>query len=1160
MVLPCNHTVCKNCLSKKKKENIFFCKRCNKNVILSNNIKPNKKILQKLLEKNNQNYSSQNENEENEEEGEEQEEQEEQEEEENEEGEEIEDEEENEEGEEEEDERNDTNEIKEENSENEVDSSENNDKYSIKSKKKTYYKNKNSKNIEDFKDSNIKKNILKKNTKNSLNQYEEENDTENNNKKKRNSKIKKKKFKTKGKNASLEIGASRVNFTSQSSGQNRSSDNKDSNNEEIESEEKEYNDEENDYYNNKNNSNDKNKRLSSRKSSLTNRKNSLNKKKNKLKNEEESESIPLQEQNDLCIKHKEKAIEFFCSDCSCAICSLCLYESHNGHKLSLLEDISGIIKKKMLEFFIKVQEIIKVNKDNKFNWQKRKDEVNEYLKQQVVLVSKSFKEIKNKLEEKKNMIIKEFKNKYSHEFTRFDKIKIAIDNDSKEMEKINNIIDNNRKFFSISSDAIILKDIEKYKKIFKQTGLDCGKLQKNEIAIKSELSIDPAMIPMTVNINGLIELLNKVDPKNICYPKVVANFKDDNENTSSNQLKNANKNEYNQKFSHSSSFTGVNNNNYNNYKPIEEKKYQNEMDNPFFNKTGINQSHISNARKGYSNSNKYFMENVPQLNLKYRNNTGNNFLKLNQNDLNDSNYGEYGPPNHNRGKFLRQLEMTPTATFMNVQRSSKFGQTIKEPPNSIVNIPNNNNAYNINNINGKNFNGNYNENNNIDQGIFKENGFGSRGSDYSNHNNNNNYNNINNNNYNNTNNYVKIKINNSFGSLNEYNNNYNDSILQRKNNFILKERNPSAGFPLKLNEGNAIILPKISPIPQNTKNDSNKNINNQSNIKNLNKRNSNSKSNKNNLNNINISDSENSLSNKDNDDSIYCFGEANYCLKFYLKKQEWELIPYTSQLSRQLGLLRYSGICSLPSYRIILSGGCKKETDEPSNLFFLINSKNINDIKNLKNLPKKKYFHGCVFLNNNIYIIGGYDHYDRSNAIPSTIRTVERYNISKKQWQNLHGLNEARACFGQCIFNGQIFIFGGLYNGSTLQSIERYDEESNVWSIYHIKLPIKLAKPGIINIDNKNIFVIGGTDENLLPINNVFSCKFDSENDKNAWNKEPDLICPRATGNTCFLWKKNIFVLGGSSTNFFEKFDLNNNLFFILPMLIQIYKTRKRNE
>ena len=1109
-ILPCNHVVCSSCLKNHKNKNLYFCQRCNKNLILSNtNLKLDKKILKKLHIKlknrstNKSYFSTKYGNEEEEEE------------------EDKEDGEENEEGEEEEDEENEEEEdedtyendkIVEENTENENDISENNENNNITKIKNEQKPNKNE-------NPTVRRSILKKNPRFSGQPNIVEKDDYNTKDNKNDiSKMKKSKISSKNKfdrrkskftrKTSRDIGASRVNFTSDVSSPNRSI-KESENSEESENEEEQEESDENTSNNkkNKDSSNDKSKKLSSRKGSnvaISNR-NSLNKKKEyKAKKLEESESGPIVEGNDFCIYHKEKPIEFFCSDCSSAICSLCLYESHNGHKLSLLDEMSGIIKKNMGELFTRLQDIVKINKDNKFNWQKRKDEVNDFQKQQINIVIKSFKEIINKIEEKKALIIKEFKNKYNHEFNRLEQIKLAIDNNGKEMEKINNLIENHIKSFNTSTDAMILKDVEKYKKIFKQIGLDFIKLQKNEIAMKTEINIDPAMRPMTVNIKGLIELLNKVEPRNICYPKVISISKDENDNINLSQQKNYGKNDL--KFSHSS-FTTLNNNMNNNYKSIEEKKYQNDNDNYYNN---INQNQFLNVRNrnSFQNNNKYYIENNPQQNYKYRNNIGNinfnsmNNNKFNPNDLNDSNYGEYGPPNHNRGKYIRQLEMTPTATFSNVRRSSKYG-TFKDSPNNYANIPNNYINDNNNHVNGKNYNGNYNQNTPAaeGQGIFKENGFGSRGSEYSNHNN-----------YNN--NYKRTR-NNSFGSFNENNN----SILQRKNMMVLKERNPSACLPLKMNE--AIILPKISPLPKNSQNSSNKSLN------------------KNNIRYNNNSDSE--KSNKDIEDSVYFFGEADYCLKFYFKNRNWELISYKTQLSRQIGFLRYSGVCSLPSYRIILSGGCKKETDEPSNLFFLINSKNINDIKNLRNMPKKKYYHGCIFLNNNIYIIGGYEHYDRASSIPSTLKTVERYDMSKKQWQNLHGLNEARACFGQCVFNGQIFVFGGLYNGSTLESIEKYDEESNAWSFYHIKLPMKLAKPGIVNIDNKNIYVIGGNDENYIPVNNVYKCQLDSDKDKNVWSSQQDLICPRTTGNACFLWKNNIFVFGGSSTNYFERFIIDEN-------------------
>ena len=1122
LTLPCNHIICKSCLNRQKNKNIYFCKKCNKNILLSkNNIKPNQIIL-KNLQMQSQDNSNDNQNiySSKEEEGEEEQD------EENEEGEEeLNEENDEEEGEEEEDDIDENDEIVEENSENENNTTNNNESHTINniSKIRNNDKKKNSK-TQITQNSHIKKSILKNSPKyRKINDNSNDNDKDlvnynNKNKKKRkgirqNINNIKRTESPKKKNVSFQdIGPSRVNFSSQEISQdneiNSESNNENTENEESENEEEE--EEENNYSknndNNKKNSKDIIRKLSRKGTnySISNKNSFKENKDYKFNKKEESESIRSLEGDDFCIKHKDKKIEFFCYECNSAVCSLCIYETHNGHILKLLDDMSGTIKKKMGDLFSKMQDIIRINKDNKFNWQKRKDEVNEYKNQQINIVIKSFKEIYDILEEKKNLIIKEFKNKYNHEFNRFDQIKMFLDNNGKKMEVINNSIEKKIKSFNINSDAKILKDIEKLNLFYRQVGLEFIKLQKNEISIKADLNLDPATKPMKININGLKELLNKVDAKSICYPKVIGIIKDENDNSSLNQQKNIGKSDYNSRISHLNSLTGMNN-----FMNMNMNNMNNIFDN---NRQDLNQNKISNISN--ITSNKYYPDNTPQQILKYRNYSGNKNTNSNlnnrliQNELNNSHFGEYGPPNHNRGKYLRQLEMTPTATFSNVKRSSKFG-IFKESQNSIQNNninSNNNNKY----IDETNLNGNYKENRG-GTGIFKENGFGSRGSEYSNQNKVNNINYYNVQNYNYT-----AQRNKSFGSLND------DSILQRKNKLELKERNPSAGLPLKMMEDNSIILPKISPFHQNNRNSTNENNNNKR-SKNV----------------INNSDSE--KTNEEIEDSVYFFGEADYCLKFYFKKKKWELIPYKSQLSKQIGLLRNSGLCTLPSYRIILSGGCKKGTDEPSNIFLLINSKNINDVKNLQNLPKKKYYHGCIFVNNNIYIIGGYEHVDRINSIPSTLKNVEQFNLSKNQWQNVNKLNEARACFGQCVFNGQIFVFGGLYNGSSLESIEKYDEENNIWSLYHIKLPMKLAKVGIINIDNQNIFVIGGRDENLEPVNYVFKCKFNSNNDKNVWSKAPDMIYPRTTGNTCFLWKMKIFVFGGNSTNDFEKFDLNNN-------------------
>ena len=60
-----------------------------------------------------------------------------------------------------------------------------------------------------------------------------------------------------------------------------------------------------------------------------------------------------------CNKHKEKEIEFFCQTCTIAVCSKCIFETHNGHHLTLLEDMSTIIKNNIEDFGKILMKIIK---------------------------------------------------------------------------------------------------------------------------------------------------------------------------------------------------------------------------------------------------------------------------------------------------------------------------------------------------------------------------------------------------------------------------------------------------------------------------------------------------------------------------------------------------------------------------------------------------------------------------------------------------------------------------------------------------------------------------------------------------------------------------------------------------------------------------------
>ena len=295
-----------------------------------------------------------------------------------------------------------------------------------------------------------------------------------------------------------------------------------------------------------------------------------------------------------------------------------------------------------------------------------------------------------------------------------------------------------------------------------------------------------------------------------------------------------------------------------------------------------------------------------------------------------------------------------------------------------------------------------------------------------------------------------------------------------------------------------------------------------------------------------------------NDISIYCFGEANYCLKYQLKESKWEIIYYTNDISRLLGTFRYSSICTIPGQKMILTGGCKSFNNEPSNMVFEINSNNINEVNTLKNMQMRRYGHFTIYFNNYFYSIGGYEHIDRKDEMYSTLKNCERFDIRKNKWETISNLNHPRAFFGCVIYKGSIFVFGGVYNDQLLSSIEKYDIYSDIWTTYPIKLPEKLSKMGVINYNNQVIFILGGVNEFYQNSSCVFQGKLSSKKDgRNIWYKGNDMICPRATYNSAFCWEKNIFVFGGSVEGVCEKFDFNIKKWSIFDSYFTAIKSYK---
>ena len=717
-----------------------------------------------------------------------------------------------------------------------------------------------------------------------------------------------------------------------------------------------------------------------------------------------------------CNKHKEKEIEFFCQTCTIAVCSKCIFETHNGHHLTLLEDMSTIIKNNVEDFGKILKNLEKVNEDNQTNAENKMDDVEKQKVNQIQIVTKSFEEIIKKIEEKKSSIIDEYNNKYFHEIKRFKKIQSCLQNDQIQIERITHINNELTKNFEKFSDAKILKKIEEFTSFLHKSAMDIKRLYKTEISLKAELAIDPSMKPTPINTSDLLHLLEKIDPKNICYP-----FDDslEEETDTSNSKRNGLKikkekiNDFNYEFD----------NEINNYI----KRVQPQI--------------LSTSKSSFSSTENYTSDNSVRYKIPK---SQNKKIKL-------ANYNSM--KNRNNNHLNKSIQLHHNRNISANVRNSNNNMDLRFQYTENGNFPNLNTINNSINLDNINNNNRYNNNVNLDR----------------------------------------------------------NSFIESRNKFKLKNRIPSAGSRNNTVSNSIISLPKINT----------SNINN---------------------------------GNYLNEISIYFFGEAEYCMRYIINISKWEIIYYSNEKSRLLGSLRYSSICSIPGQKMILTGGCKSKNDEPSNNTFEINSNNINEVNILQPMISKRYGHCLIYLNNNIYSIGGYNHIDRKEeSVLSTLKKCEKFNIKKNKWELISNLNHPRAFFGSLIFKKNIFVFGGMYNDQLLSSIEKYDINTNVWSTYPIKLPEKLAKMGIINY-NEIIFIIGGINENYKTINTIYQGKFDLKNDNNNWFKGKEMIYPRATSNSAFYWENNIYVFGGSIEGICERYDFGNKKWNIFDSYLTVIK------
>jgi hypothetical protein len=175
------------------------------------------------------------------------------------------------------------------------------------------------------------------------------------------------------------------------------------------------------------------------------------------------------------------------------------------------------------------------------------------------------------------------------------------------------------------------------------------------------------------------------------------------------------------------------------------------------------------------------------------------------------------------------------------------------------------------------------------------------------------------------------------------------------------------------------------------------------------------------------------------------------------------------------------------------------------------------------------------------FVMGGEDSTER------TLRSMERYDALSGQWSVAASMGTARAFFGACVIEGELYVCGGQNDeDGMLRSVEKYSSTTNTWSDA-AALPTARSRHAVV-ASGLNMYALGGFYYGNHPTASVL--KFDSV--LGTWTEVAPM--PHAIyGCAACVVGSDIYVFGGNTTRRYFvsvfKYDTMNNTWSVLaPM------------
>jgi Kelch motif len=200
---------------------------------------------------------------------------------------------------------------------------------------------------------------------------------------------------------------------------------------------------------------------------------------------------------------------------------------------------------------------------------------------------------------------------------------------------------------------------------------------------------------------------------------------------------------------------------------------------------------------------------------------------------------------------------------------------------------------------------------------------------------------------------------------------------------------------------------------------------------------------------------------------ICYFGEKNKVLIYSIDRDEWKLtqLPYTSNYEFNY----YSSAVTLPNGTVLVTGGGISNV-----VYQVVISPSFNrpaiEVIPKASMNQTRKEHASVFLQNSVYVLGGYD-----GTMNSFLNSCERYDLETDEWKSISPMLVAKCAFGATtVGNRYIFAVGGYDGHERLSSIERYDVKLDKWALLDVQLKQPLSNSACFAFSDSGIVILGG--------------------------------------------------------------------------------------